>query len=120
MLWWRAPKHLWDDCLELEAFIRSNIAHGIYKTDGQVLKPMMSGEVTDISQCSVQEWFECIMFYDETAPFPDDVLKSGHYLGSIIDVGPAITTKNLTKNGKVLNSSMYRPLTPDRIADNDK
>ena len=29
-LWSRAPKHLWDDCLELEAYIRSNCAHEIY------------------------------------------------------------------------------------------
>ena len=26
LLWSRAPKHLWEDCLELEAYIRSNTA----------------------------------------------------------------------------------------------
>ena len=25
------PKRLWDDCLELESYIRSNTAHGIHK-----------------------------------------------------------------------------------------
>ena len=29
-----APKRLWDDCLELESYIRINTAHGIYKLDG--------------------------------------------------------------------------------------
>ena len=31
-----APKQLWDNCLELEAYIRSNTAHGIHKLDGEV------------------------------------------------------------------------------------
>ena len=30
LLWSRAQKHLWDDCLELEAYVRSNTAHEIY------------------------------------------------------------------------------------------
>ena len=37
----RAPKHLWDNCLELEAYIayiRSNTAHEICKLDGEVPK----------------------------------------------------------------------------------
>ena len=29
----KAPKWLWDDCLELDAYIRSNTAHDIYKQD---------------------------------------------------------------------------------------
>ena len=28
-------KRLWDDCLELEFYIRSNTAHGIYILDGE-------------------------------------------------------------------------------------
>ena len=46
----RAPKCLWDDCLILEAYIRSNTAHDIYKLDGEVAKTVMSGETSDISQ----------------------------------------------------------------------
>ena len=34
----RALKCLWDDCLELEACIRSNTADDIYKLDGEVPK----------------------------------------------------------------------------------
>ena len=40
----RAPKWLWDDCLELEAYIRSNTAHKIYKLDGEVPKTVTSSE----------------------------------------------------------------------------
>ena len=59
------------------------------------------------------------MFQDETAPFPDDVLKLGHYLGPSIDIGPAMAAKILTEHGQVLHSSTYRPLTMDEISDKD-
>ena len=36
LLWFRAPKHLWNDCLEMEAYTRSNTAHDIYKLDREV------------------------------------------------------------------------------------
>ena len=42
--WSRAPKCLWDDCLELEAYIRFNTAHEIYKLDREVPKTVISGE----------------------------------------------------------------------------
>ena len=47
------------------------------------------------------------MFHDETTPFPDDVLKLGHYLGPSIDVGPDMTAKILMQKGQVLHKSMY-------------
>ena len=39
---WSRPKHLWDDCLELEAYIRSSTTHEIYKLDGKVPKKFVS------------------------------------------------------------------------------
>ena len=62
MLWSRAPKHLWDDCLELEACIRSNTAHDKYKLEGEVHKTVMSGETSDISQFGKLEWFKWVIF----------------------------------------------------------
>ena len=59
------------------------------------------------------------MFQDETAMFPDDVLKLGPYLGSSIDFGQAMTAKILTENGQVLHRSTNRPLTPDELSDKD-
>ena len=41
LLWSRAPKHLWDNCLELKANIRSNTAHNIYKLEGEVPKTII-------------------------------------------------------------------------------
>ena len=77
----------------------------------------MLGVTSDISQFNKLELFERIMF--EIAPFPDVVLKLGHYLGSSIDVGAAMTTKILTQNGQVLQKSMYRSLSPHEITDKD-
>ena len=59
------------------------------------------------------------MFWDETTLFPDDMLKLGCYLGSSIDVGPAMTAKIFMKNGNVLRRSTYEPLTPDELLDID-
>ena len=66
---------------------------------------MMSGETPNINQFSELEWFKWVKFHDETFPFQDDVLKLGHFLQPIIDVGPAMTMKNLTHNGQVLHGS---------------
>ena len=53
LLRFRAPKHLWDDCLEFEAYIRSNTAHEIYKLDGEVPKRKQGHFLTD-QQITVQ------------------------------------------------------------------
>ena len=44
-----APKRLWDDCLEREAYVRSLTAHDIYRLNGQVPETLVSGETADIS-----------------------------------------------------------------------
>ena len=57
-----APKHLWDYCFELEAYIMSNSAHNIYKLQGEVPTAVMSGEASDISRFCKLEWFEWVVF----------------------------------------------------------
>ena len=52
------PKRPLDDYLELESYIRSNMAHGIYKLNGEVPDMKMSGETLNISQFCEFEWFE--------------------------------------------------------------
>ena len=76
---------------------------------------MISGETSVIIQFCELKWDEWIMFH----LIPDDMLKLDLYLGSIIDVGPAMTTKILTENGQVLHRSTYRSLTPDELLDKD-
>ncbi len=43
-----APKRLWEDCLEREAYVRSRTAHDIYRLKGQVPETTVSGETADI------------------------------------------------------------------------
>ena len=106
-----APKRLWDDALEYEAYVRSNTAHDLYILDGQVPETVMSGQTSDISQFCELGFYEWIMFRDEPILFPDDNPVLGRYLGPAIDVGPAMTAKIMKSNGEVVYRSTYRPLT---------
>ena len=45
-----AQKSLWNDCLELESYIRFHTAQSIYKLVGDVPETIMSGESANISQ----------------------------------------------------------------------
>ena len=45
-----SPKVVWDDCLELEAEIRSGTASNIFQLEGEVPKTVMNGETTNITQ----------------------------------------------------------------------
>ena len=49
MLKYGGPKPLWDNCIELEALIRSHTALNIYGLEGQVPEMVMSGQTGDIS-----------------------------------------------------------------------
>ncbi len=44
-----APRRLWDDFLELEAYIHSHSANSVYCLDGKAPETYMSGETADIS-----------------------------------------------------------------------
>ena len=48
---------------------------------------MMSDEISDITQFCELDWFKWVTFHDELAPFLDNVLKLGNFLGPTIDVG---------------------------------
>ena len=71
-----------DDCLELRACIRSNVAHAILS--GEVLETMVCGQTSDISGIS---------FRTRRHLFPDDKVVLGRYLGPSIVLGHAMTAK---------------------------
>ena len=113
----KAPKQLWDDCLEREAYVRSLTAHDIYRLDGQVPETLVSGETADISPFATFKWYEWVLFRDTSVTYPDDTMVLGRDLGPAIDIGPAMTRKVLKANGKVVYRSTVRSLTPDEMAD---
>ena len=45
----KSPKVIWYDCLELEAYIRSNTAVDIFELDGMIHETNISGETFDIT-----------------------------------------------------------------------
>ena len=45
--------------------------------------------------------------------FPDDAMVLGKYLGPSIDVGPAMTSRIMTSNGKVEDRSTVSALTSE-------
>lgn len=120
MLSSQCPMQLWDDCLEFQALIHSNMALDIYELQGEVPETIVSGETSDISQFFQHYWYEWIMFRDTAVSFPDNKLVLGWCLGPSIDVGPAMTAKILTKSGEVVHRSTYASLTKDEMDDPDK
>ncbi|KAI2504427.1 Reverse transcriptase (RNA-dependent DNA polymerase) [Fragilaria crotonensis] len=112
-----APKRLWDDCLEREAYIRSHTAHDIYRLNGQVPETVVSGETADISPFALFKWYEWVLFRDTSVTYPDDSMVLGRDLGPAIDIGPAMTRKVLKMNGQVVYRSTVRSLTLDEMAD---
>lgn len=111
----KCPKRLWDDCLEREAYIRSNTAHDIYELNGEVPETIVSGETSDISTFAEYQWYQWVKFRDTAVSFPQDKVVLGRDLGPAIDIGPAMTRKVLKSNGQVVHRSTVRPLTPDEM-----
>jgi transposase len=116
----KAPKPLWDDCLELESFIRSHTAHDIFGLKGEVPETVVSGETADISEFAEFKWYQWIKFRDTVIPFPEDKLVLGRYLGPSTDIGPAMTAKILKSNGQYVHRTTLRALTDDEIASPDE
>ncbi len=50
MLATSAPRQLWDDCLELEAYVYSHSVNSVYLLDSKIPETYMSQETADISQ----------------------------------------------------------------------
>ncbi|KAI2500778.1 Reverse transcriptase (RNA-dependent DNA polymerase) [Fragilaria crotonensis] len=86
-----APKRLFDDCLEREAYVRSLTAHDMFRLNGQVPETMISSETADISPLAQFGWYKWVMFRDTSVTHPDDVMVLGRDLGPAIDFGPAMT-----------------------------
>ena len=61
-----------------------------------------------ISQFCEFEWFEWVMFWVKTAPYPNDHFKLGRYHGLIIDIGPALMAKIIKENGQVFLTNTRR------------
>jgi hypothetical protein len=109
------PKCLWDDCLELQAFIKSRTAGTNFGLNGETPETMLSGETADISEFAEFGWYDWIKFRD-----PEDKLVLGRYLGPSTDIGPAMTAKILKANGQYVHRTTLRGLTGEELWDEDE
>ena len=58
----RAPKNLWDDCIDFDAYVKSNATMIFITWTREVTNKVMSRERSDISQFYKLEWFEWVTF----------------------------------------------------------
>ena len=91
---------LWDDFLELESYICSNMALNIYELDRMTPETKMSGEKSDITTFCEFGWYQWVYFRDTSMTFPGDKLVLGRYCGPSIDVGNELNEKMRRKNGQ--------------------
>jgi hypothetical protein len=120
MLSSKAPKPLWDGCLELESFIRSHTAHDIFGLKGEVPETVVSDKTADISEFAEYTWYQWIKFRNQVVPFPEDKLVLGRYLGPSTNIGPAMTAKILKSNGHYVHRSTLQSLTDNKVASPDE
>jgi len=116
MLKKRSPAALWDHCIELESYIRSNTAIDNYELQGQVAETVVSGQTADISPFIEHGWYDWVKWWDTQSKYPAPREVLGRWLGPAIDVGPAMTSKILLESGYVVYRSTVRGLNDDEVA----
>lgn len=112
-----SPAKLWDHCLELEGYVRSNTALDQFQLQGEVPETIVSGQTADISPFIEYEWYDWVRFWDTKAPYPDHKEIYGRWLGPAVDIGPAMTAKILQDNGHVIYTSSHRALNEHELND---
>ena len=65
----KSPKVIWDDCLDLEAYIRSNTALDVFELDGMNHKTKISGETSNITNFYEFRWYQWVYFKDTYLTF---------------------------------------------------
>ncbi len=115
-----SPKALWDHCIELQAHIRSRTAHGHPALEGQVPETIVTGQTADISPYVEHGWYEWVYAISPGEAYPDNKEILGRWLGPTADIGPAMCSKILKRNGQVLYTSSYRALNEHELTNPDK
>ena len=105
-----APRRIWDNALDFEAYVRSNTAFDIYILRGEVPETVMLGGTSDISQFCEYGFYDWFIFRDDMIQDPDENQVLDQYLGREIDVVPEMIAKIMKINGEVLHRSTYRGL----------
>ena len=103
----QTPKVLWDHCYEWKAKILSHTARGYYKLQSQVPEAYLTGQTPDISPLVEYGWYDWVKFHHHV----DKHEVLGRWLGPAPDeVGNAMTSKVIQKNGHIYLTATIRPL----------
>ena len=78
--------------MELEAYIRLNMALNSYELQGQVLETILSGQTADISPFAQHGWYNWIKNYGNHVKHPELKEVYGCWLGPSVGIGPAMTS----------------------------
>jgi hypothetical protein len=109
------PILFWDDCIIIEAYVRSHTSMDIFGLEGQIPEIKVKGETVDIFTISEYDWYEWVEFRDTAAKLSVSKIQLGRDFGAAIEIGPDMTRKILNQNGIVMYRSSVRPLTQDEI-----
>ena len=112
-----SPKVLWDHCIKLMTLTRLHTAHTAYELQGEVPETIMTGQTADISNICDYDWYEWVMFRDNTTSDPYDKQTLDRYIGPATGVGSAMCYKILKADGKISCRNTVRSLTLSECAD---
>ena len=87
------PAMLWDNCLELEAYIILLSALDIYELQGQVPKTIQLAQTVDISPFIEHPFNAWVEFWDNLAKYPEPNEQLSRWLGLAIDIDPVMMQK---------------------------
>ncbi len=103
--------------MEYKAYVDSHVAHDILKLDWEVPKTNMSVETTASATSVSLVWMNGLSSILPLSPFLKTCLCSGNTLVQQFDIGPVMTAKILTPTDEIVHHRVYRPLTPEGLAD---
>ena len=108
-----APAVLWDHCLQLVAERRSHTASATEPFDEGPPIKMLTGDTPDISHLVEHRWYDPVWY--SNPGFENREL--GRWLGPSKSVGQAMSSKILTRKGKIVHRTSVWPLSVEKSHD---
>lgn len=107
------PLVFWDYCAERRARINNMTARNLFQLEGRNAHFATFGTEGDISNLCRFDWYEWVIYREQTANFPEGTEALGRVLGPAKGEGNEMAQWILKPNGKVVPRRTVRPLEPD-------
>ncbi len=92
-----SPKRLWDYCCILVARIRNLMPNNYHLANGRTPHEFVTGDTPDTAEFLAFTWYQPVWYLD-TASYPEEKRKIGHWLGVSHRVGQAMCFWVLTES----------------------